>query len=171
VSTKADELIRRAAIGERVKQIRDALELNGEEFADAYERAAKALGLTLRFDKYKLSRLEGGGRKLTAEEVVLLVQLDPEGRDVQWLVFGADAASPVAAVAREPLQLEVAQDDVMGPNQYLPPDPALHERQQSPELFAKEVARAAKRHTDTSGHDSAGKTHRPRQTGTRGSRK
>lgn len=88
VSTKADGLVKAAERGDRVKAIRDARKMTGEEFAALVTKTAKALGVELALDKHKLSRIEGGKRDLTAEEVAMFVQLDPEDRGVQWLVFG-----------------------------------------------------------------------------------
>ncbi len=88
LSSKADELIRRVAIGERVKEIRESRGESGEAFAASYQKAAKSFGLQIKFDRHKLSRLEGGGRRLTAEEAAIFSAMDPEERPTTWLIFG-----------------------------------------------------------------------------------
>lgn len=99
MSSRADELRAMAERGERVKKVRDALQLTGVQFAERVEKLAAGFGVALRFDDTKLSRVENGTRNLTAEETAAVLWLDPEERSAQWLVFGrerpARAAKPV----------------------------------------------------------------------------
>lgn len=96
VSTIGDELVRRAERGACVREIREALGLTGEQFAAELAKAGKSYGLKLRYDSAKISRLELGGRKISAEEAAILAELDKEGRGVAWLVFG-DVAKKAGA--------------------------------------------------------------------------
>lgn len=88
MSSKTVELVQRAERGARVANVREALALTGEEFAKRLNAAAKARGLRATYDKGKVSRMESGSRKLTAEEIAIVATLDPKERGVDWLVFG-----------------------------------------------------------------------------------
>lgn len=99
MSSRSDELQAMADRGDRVKQVREALDLTGVQFADRVEKLVAGFGAAIRFDDTKLSRVEGGTRNLTAEEAAAVAWLDPAERSVQWLVFGrerpARGAKPV----------------------------------------------------------------------------
>jgi hypothetical protein len=98
VSEKGAELIRRAERGGRVEQVRMALGMNGDAFANAINALGDERGYDPRYDKSKVSRLEGGNMiYLPAEEAVLIALLDPEKRGVEWLVFGKRAAKATGA--------------------------------------------------------------------------
>ena len=89
MSTEKVELVRRAERGERVRQIRAAAGLSGEALAAEMTRLARSFGMGAAFDGTKISRMESGQRELSAEEAALLTVIDPEGRSVVWLAFGA----------------------------------------------------------------------------------
>src|SRR4051812_4928637 len=97
VSTKTDDLIRKAEQGERVKMIREARGMTGEQFAAELMAVAKSFGLRMRYGKDKVSRLERGGRSMTAAEVAMLTLIDKEERDAIWLVFGDVSRSVIRA--------------------------------------------------------------------------
>lgn len=88
MSAKSEWAIQRIRRGARVAEVREALEVNGDEFADAVERRLRAYGVERRYDKAKISRIEGGSRDLTAEEALVIAALDPRGRGAEWLTFG-----------------------------------------------------------------------------------
>jgi len=89
VSEKAVELVRLAERGDRIKQVREAAEMSGDEFADAINDAAGKRGYLADFDKSTVSRFEGGKATfLPAEVAVVIAKLDPEKRGIDWLVFG-----------------------------------------------------------------------------------
>lgn len=88
MSSKLDALRRRLERGERVKEIRDGLELTGEEFAKLLAGRMAHYGAPAKYDRSKVSEMESGERKLTVEEAAVLVELDKRGRSSVWLVFG-----------------------------------------------------------------------------------
>lgn len=88
MSAISDVLMRRAELGARVRLIREALGMTGEEFGAALTRAGKDFGVSLRYDSAKISKIERGGRELSPEEAAILTMLDPEARGFPWLIFG-----------------------------------------------------------------------------------
>lgn len=91
VSTKAgraDSLVRLAERGDRVREVRVALGMSGDEFAATLTQLSKSLGAPVRYDEAKVSKIERGTRRLTAEEAAIVASIDPEERPVAWLVFG-----------------------------------------------------------------------------------
>lgn len=86
--TRADVLVRLAERGGRVRQVREAMGLTGAAFAIELSRLLKTLGTPGKYDEAKVSKIEGGTRKLTAEEAAVIASIDPEERPVAWLVFG-----------------------------------------------------------------------------------
>lgn len=87
--TDAEALaIRRIQRGVRVRLIRKALEMGGEAFAQELERLSASLGVPVNYDAAKLSKIERGGRDLTAEEATIIASIDPEDRGAGWLIFG-----------------------------------------------------------------------------------
>lgn len=88
MSAKRDALLQKVEQGERVAEIRDALGLSGEAFATLLQKRLHALGVGRNYDKFKVSRMESGGRKLTIEEAAVIADLDPSKRGAVWLVFG-----------------------------------------------------------------------------------
>lgn len=100
-SKSGDELIRRAAIGERVRAVREALGTTGEQFAAAMTKQARAYGLKKRYDKTRLSRIETGSGLLKAEESAIVGVLDPEQRGAIWLVLGGATPMPAQAGFRK----------------------------------------------------------------------
>lgn len=88
MSSKLDAIRRRFERGERVKEIRDALELTQDGFADVLTRRLAHYGVAGVYNRSKVSKMESGERKLTVEEAVVLIELDPEDRPGVWLVFG-----------------------------------------------------------------------------------
>lgn len=97
MSSRADELIAMARRGERVRAIREALSVTAEQLAKDANAAALGYGVALGLTDVQLSRVERGGRRISAEEAWILARLDPEGRGVEWLVFGG----PPVAISRE----------------------------------------------------------------------
>jgi len=71
-----------------VAEVREALNVSGDDFAEAVEKRLRAYGVERRYDKAKISRIEGGSRDLTAEEAMVIAELDPQGRGPAWLTFG-----------------------------------------------------------------------------------
>jgi transcriptional regulator with XRE-family HTH domain len=79
----------RAERGERAKQIREALHMNGDQMAEAINQKAHELGLVVpAYDKTRVSRVETGAARLSGEEAVLWAAVDPKRRGVPWLVAG-----------------------------------------------------------------------------------
>lgn len=86
---KLDALRLKLEQGERVKRVRDALGQSQDAFAETLGQAVQqAVGLKAQYGKSKLSKMEGGERKITAEEAVVIADLDPDKRGARWLVFG-----------------------------------------------------------------------------------
>lgn len=88
MSTKSEWAIQRIRRGARVAEVREAMKVSGDEFAEKVEKGLRAYGVERRYDKAKISRIEGGSRDLTAEEVMVIAELDPHGRGPAWLTFG-----------------------------------------------------------------------------------
>ena len=88
MSQKAVDIIQRVERGERIKAIRKALDMTGDEFAAELTARARAYGVDAAYDRAKVSRIEGGGRKVRVEELAIILELDPQHRSLAWLVFG-----------------------------------------------------------------------------------
>ena len=88
MSTKAATIIQKVERGERIKEIRVALGMTGDEFAAELTTRAKVFGYPATYERAKVSRIESGGRKLTVEELAIILEMDPERRSLAWLVFG-----------------------------------------------------------------------------------
>jgi len=89
LSTKTgDHLIRQAEQGERIKKIRKTLDMTQDQFAGELTKAMRAFGLESAYRKDQVSRLESGGRRMTAEEAVAISSLIRDRPVVIWLVFG-----------------------------------------------------------------------------------
>jgi len=91
VSIKAELAIQRIRRGERVLAVREALGINGDEFAELLRRHLLAYGIDRKYDKAKVSRMESGRRDLLAEELAVIASVDPEQRGMLWLIFGEAA--------------------------------------------------------------------------------
>ena len=104
MSIKSEWAIQRIHRGARVAEIREALDLSGEEFAEVLRKNLLAFGVERRYDKAKISRIEGGSRDLSLEEAAVIAELDPQRRGILWLTFGeiarVDAAKFFKKTAR-----------------------------------------------------------------------
>lgn len=88
VARRVEERVARVRRGERVAQIRNALDLTGDEFALLIARHLQAVGSPRRYDKAEVARIEGGARGISPEELAIIATLDPARRSLLWLVFG-----------------------------------------------------------------------------------
>jgi hypothetical protein len=85
------------ARGERIAEIRAQIpDRSQETFADAMTKAANAMGLTVKYRYYTISRMEGGS--ISFEDAAVALSLDKERRGWDWFVFGTDVRT-----ARQPL--------------------------------------------------------------------
>jgi len=75
--------------GERIKAIREARDEDQERFAAAFNALAHQMGLRgVKYDTTKLSRTETNGRPLKLDEAVVIAELDPRRRGLEWLAVG-----------------------------------------------------------------------------------
>ena len=74
--------------GGRMLEIRKALEMTQEDFADALNRAARELGLVEQYDYLYVSRRETARKKLEPEDFACIAMLDPQRRGWTWVAFG-----------------------------------------------------------------------------------
>lgn len=88
MSSKLDKIRRKIERGERVKSIRESLGLTQESFGMCLAQRMRDVGVVANYSRSKISLLEGGERKLTAEEAVVIADLDPFARGGTWLIFG-----------------------------------------------------------------------------------
>lgn len=89
MSTKAgDSLIRRVEQGARVRQVREALGMTGDEFAAELTKWSRLFGVGTGYEKGKVSKIESGSRKLTIEEAAIISAIDRDERGAAWLIFG-----------------------------------------------------------------------------------
>jgi hypothetical protein len=79
------------ARGQRVRAIREARGEGGAAFAAALQ----ALCPDRVYDAAVISKIEGGGRRITFEEADAIARLDPEKHGREWLAWG-----PTQKVAR-----------------------------------------------------------------------
>jgi ribosome-binding protein aMBF1 (putative translation factor) len=82
------KLVRRAKRGQRVRAVRKAMGMTGDQFAARLSQLSTVLNEPAVYDKTQVAKLERGSRILTAEEAAIIASIDPEERPVAWLVFG-----------------------------------------------------------------------------------
>lgn len=79
------------ARGARLKQVRDAMDITGKEFADELNKAAAKLGLPhVKYTPLNVSQRETGRRELDIEDYTIVSYVDPEKRSWFWLAFGRE---------------------------------------------------------------------------------
>lgn len=80
------EFLQRIHRGRRIAEVRNALGIDGEQFAERLQQGMHARGFSsTRYDKAKLSRIEKGSRDVSIDEAVVILGLDPQRRDFLWL--------------------------------------------------------------------------------------
>jgi hypothetical protein len=88
LSAKVDAFRIRHERGARIKQVREALGMSGDGFAELLEECFRLLGFPASYNKSKVAKMEGGDRKLTVEEAAVIASVDPHTRGIDWLIFG-----------------------------------------------------------------------------------
>ena len=88
MSSNRDDVLQKAARGDRIRSIRDAKEMTGDQFAALLTNRMRDYGQKRRVDKALVSYLEKGER-ITLELAAILADMDPRG--IEWLVFGEQA--------------------------------------------------------------------------------
>lgn len=76
--------------GRRVKQIQDALGLDGKGFVAELQRVNDRLGLSVKWYEKRLSTIVNGGQDLSLEDVAILEAIDPLKRPWYWPAFGVE---------------------------------------------------------------------------------
>lgn len=76
--------------GTRLRQIREALDIKQDEFADRLNAAALSLGLVADYTGLGISQRETGRRAMDIEDFVIASFVDPHHRTILWLAFGRE---------------------------------------------------------------------------------
>lgn len=92
----ADDDRSRAARGRRLRQVREALKMEQEDFAELLTSVAKQLGLGVSYKPLGISQRETGRREMDAEDYAVIERVDPAQRSSEWLAFGKDLKVGVA---------------------------------------------------------------------------
>lgn len=79
--------------------------MTGEQFGERIAQHMQLLGIAgARYSKESISKIEGGTRELTAEEAVVIAQLDQQARGTGWLVYGDRMIHYIRATAVTPVE-------------------------------------------------------------------
>lgn len=73
---------------DRLKAIRETLELTQPEFATRLNAVASALGLDADYTQLNVSQRETARLELDAEDYAVVSSLDPQRWSWEWLAFG-----------------------------------------------------------------------------------
>jgi hypothetical protein len=89
--------------GERVDQIRKALGVNREEFAELVAAKAAELGVATggKWTPTRVSKLILGRQPISLDDAVAVIALDPEERGWLWFAFGERKANRLVPDTRK----------------------------------------------------------------------
>lgn len=79
-------------MGARILEIRKALKMDVDEFADELNRVAAALGHEQTWSASKVSRATNNTHRMKLSEAIDIVSAAKPARRLDWLVFGVENA-------------------------------------------------------------------------------
>jgi transcriptional regulator with XRE-family HTH domain len=89
--------------GARFREIRKALDLTQEAFAERLTKAAKELGVGAGYSIQDVSGRETGRKRLEIDDYVLASYVDPARRSFFWLAYGREL--PKAMLIQRPSKI------------------------------------------------------------------
>ncbi len=93
----------KATVGDRVREIREALDQKQPKFAQTLTAAAKRLGIDATYDNTQVSKMEVGRREVTLNDAAVIASVDPSKRGKAWLAWGerAEVVEPKISPAQD----------------------------------------------------------------------